>query len=106
MESLRILAEGDDGVRRLWPDEYLEQFYDCIPHRRHGEMRPNSAITPDEQAALLEVSRIVDDARDATPTHLLAEELMATGWPKRIQREALKALALMGKRGPLGDEDK
>jgi len=104
MDSLQILADGDDGVRRLWPDEYLEQFYDYIPHRRHGKMRANSVITAEEQAALVEVSRIVDDARDATPANLLAEEFVATGWPKQIQRKALKALNLMRERGPFSDE--
>lgn len=104
MDAVQILADGDRGVRRLWPDEYLAQFHDYIPHRRDGTMRANSAITSHEQAALMEVSRIVDDARDATPASLLAEEFIATGWPKQIQRVALKALKLMRERGQFSDE--
>ena len=104
MEVVVTLAEGDDGVRRVWPTEYFESFYDLIPHRDDGEMRPNSAITADERALLLEVSSILDDACDATPHNMTAHELIATGWPKRIQPVARKALILMRERGRFSEE--
>ncbi len=95
MEAVLTLADGDDGVRQVEFAEYFEGFYDWIPHRARGGMRPNSAITADERALLLEISSILDDACDATPVNMTADELIATGWPKRIQPVALKALILM-----------
>lgn len=99
MEALSTLADGDDGVRREWPDEYFEMFYDQIPHRQDGNMRPNSAITPQERQHLLEVSAILDDACDATPQNMVPDQLIETGWPKRIQPIAQRALEVFLERG-------
>jgi hypothetical protein len=104
MEAVHTLALGDAGVREVWPAEYFESFYDWIPHRGDGVMPPNSAITPVEQACLVELSRILDDACDATPRNMDADELIATGWPKRIQPVAQRALSLMLKRGRFSEE--
>jgi hypothetical protein len=104
MDVLLTLAKGDEGARQVWPAEYFESFYDWIPHRDHGGIRPNSAITADERALLLEVSSILDDACDVTPGNMTADELIATGWPKRIQPVALKALILMRERGRFSEE--
>lgn len=104
MEAVETLADGDEGVRREWPTEYFESFYDWVPHRGDGGMRSNSAISPDEKALLLEVSGILDDACDATPGNMTADELIATGWPKRIQTVAYKALTLMRVRGRFSEE--
>ena len=104
MEAVETLADGNDGVRREWPAEYFEAFYDWIPHRGDGGMRPNSAVTADERALLLEVSTTIDDACDATPGNMTADELIATGWPKRIQSVAQKALSLMRKRGRFSEK--
>ena len=105
MDAVETLADGDEGVRREGPGEYFESFYDWIPHRGHGGMRPNSAISPDEEALLREVSSILDDACDATPGNMTADELIATGWPKRIQTVAYKALTLMRLRGRFSEEN-
>ena len=99
MDVLQTLADGDDGVRRVGTADYFEYFYDWVPHRDHAEIRPNSAITEDERALLLEVRSILDNACDATPANIADDELIATGWPKRIQPVALKALILMRERG-------
>lgn len=104
MEAVETLADGDDGVRREWPDEYFESFYDWIPHRDDGEMPPISTVSADERALLTKVSRLFDDARDATPKNMTADELIATGWPKRIQPVALQALNLMRQRGRFSEE--
>jgi len=104
MEAVTTLAAGDDGVRRVSPAEYFESFYDWIPHRGDGEMRPNSAITADERALLLDLSSILDDACDATDGNMTADEFIATGWPKRIQPVALKALNPMRERGRFSEE--
>jgi hypothetical protein len=85
IEAVDTLAQGEQGVRRVWPVEYFEQFHDQIPHHRDGEIRPNSAITREELSLLSEVGKILDQACDATPNKMTADELIGTGWPKRIQ---------------------
>jgi hypothetical protein len=104
MEALHTLADGDTGVRNGWPDEYFESFYTWIPHHDDGIMRPNSAITVEERAALTEVSAMLDAACDATPAVMNADELIETGWPIRIQPIARKALQLMAHRGRFSED--
>lgn len=104
MEAVETLADGDQGVLRVWPVEYFESFYDWVPHRGDGGMRPNSAISPDEYAMLLAISGILDDASDATPGNMTADELIATRWPKRIQPVASKALSVMRARGRFSED--
>jgi len=104
MEAIETFADGDDGVRREGPAKYFENFYDWIPHRDYGGMRPNSAITPEESLLLVEVSSIVDDACDATPVNMTAEEFIATGWPRRIQPIALDAIHFMRERGRFSED--
>jgi len=104
MEAVETLPDGDNGVRREWPDEYFESFYDWIPHRDDGEMPLSSTISADERALLMNVSRLLDDACDATPKNMTADELIATGWPKRIQSVALQARNLMRQRGRFIEE--
>ena len=104
MESVQTLADGNDGVHRVWPTEYFEEYYDWVPHRREGGLAPNSAISDDERALLQDVSRILDDACDATPAVMSADEFIATGWPARIQPVALKALNRMRERGRFSED--
>jgi hypothetical protein len=104
MEAVETLADGDDGVRREWPDEYFERFYDWIPHRDDGEMPSISTVSADERTLLMNVRRLLDDACDATPKNMTADELIGTGWPKRIQPVAVQALNLMRQRGRFSEE--
>lgn len=104
IEAVETLAAGDEGVLRVWPSEYFESFYDWIPHRHDRRPRSNGAINAEEQAALGEVSRMLDDACDATPKMVTADELIATGWPDRIKPVARRALDLMLTRGRFSDD--
>lgn len=104
MEAVLGLAEGNDDVRRSGPVEYFENFYDFIPHRVVGRMRTNNALTAEEVALLADVRAILDDACDATPRGVTANELIASGWPERIRPVARRALALMLQRGRFDEE--
>lgn len=104
MEAVRTLADSDQGVRREWPTEYFESFYDWIPHHGDGGMRPNTAINSEEREQLSKVSAILDEACDATPSNMDADEFIATGWPKRIQPVAQRALELLLVRGRFDEE--
>ena len=99
MEAVHTIADGEEGVRREWPGEYFESFYTWIPHHNDGDMQPNSAISPEERTGLLELSAILDEACDATPKIMSADEFIDTGWPKRMQPTAQKVLRLMLARG-------
>lgn len=103
MEELLGLAEGDENVRQIGAGEYLEAFYDWVPHRGDG-IRPNSALTPDEAALILRVSTALDEACDAMPKMVSANELIATGWPDRIRPLAQSALDEMLRRGRFSEE--
>ena len=67
-------------------------------------MRPNSTITSEERALLSEVRTAMDQACDATPKNMTADELVETGWPKRIQLAANRALSLMHQRGRFSED--
>jgi hypothetical protein len=106
MEALHTLAEGDEGVRQVWPAKYFESFYDWIPHRLDGKMPPNSALTIAERQSLCEVSAVIDKACNATPRNMEAEELISTGWPQKVQLVAQRALELMLRRGRFREDIK
>ena len=105
IEAIEVLADGDEGVRGMGPNEYFEGFYDWVPHRDEDRRRfPNATIVPAEQAAIEEVSAILDDACDATPGTMSVEEFIGTGWPGRIQPVACRVLALLEGRGRFSEE--
>ena len=104
MEAVHTIADGEEGVRREWPDEYFESFYTSIPHHNDGQMQPNSAIALGEQTGLLGLSAILDEACDATPKIMSADEFIDTGWPKRVQPMAQKVLRLMRARGRCSED--
>lgn len=103
IEELMGLADGNENVRQIGADEYFEAFYDWVPHRGDG-IRPNSALSQEEADLLLKVSIAVDEACDATPKVVSADELIATGWPERIKPLARSALEQMLKRGRFSEE--
>lgn len=105
IDVVSTLADGNDGVLREWPTEYFEMFYDYIPHGRDGVMRRNSAMSEEERQSLLDVSEILDEACDATPQTMTPDELIQTGWPKRIQPVAKRALEIMSRHGRFSEDE-
>lgn len=104
MEALLSLAEGTENIERWGASEYFEGFYDFVPHRDDGGTWPNSALTSEERALIAEVSILLDDACDATPGNVSADELIASGWPERIRPVARRALDAMLQRGRFDEE--
>ena len=104
MEAVLTLAEGNEAVRQVWPKDYFESFYQWIPHHMDGAMPSCSAIDAEERALLAGVSAILDVACDATPNEMTADELIATGWPGRVQRVAQRALSAMILRGRFSED--
>jgi hypothetical protein len=104
MEAVLTLAEGNEGVRLVLPKDYFESFYHWIPHHMDGAMPSCSAVCAEERALLAGVSAILDVAYDATPTEMTADELIATGWPRRVQPVAQRALSAMILRGRFSED--
>jgi hypothetical protein len=99
MESLEVLADGDEGVRALGNGEYFEQFFDTINDDAPWRWRAWSTFTSAEVAALEKVLRVLLDACAATPRVCGDDEFIASGWPGRIEPIAGTTLALMRARG-------
>jgi hypothetical protein len=104
MESLETLAAGDVGVLEIGAGEYFNQFYDWIDDDSPWEWRDWSSFAPGEVEALEEVLKLVDAACEATPQYVSEEDLIASGWPTRIQPVAAKSLQLMCDRGWFDEE--
>jgi hypothetical protein len=103
MEAVFTLAQGDEGVRRVWPSEYFESFFDFVP-RGSTEWSSNTALNEREKAKLLELAGLIDQACDATPMLMNAEEFIATGWPSKIQPLARQTLNLFIERGRFDEQ--
>ncbi len=97
MEALWNLADGDDYVSRMGRDEYFCAFFDFMS--MDDQPYPNSAMSPDEARALEDVCTLMNTAADATPKTLTWRQLIASGWPRRIQPHAEQALAIFLERG-------
>jgi len=100
-EAIEVLANGEHSVVCIGPAEYFEQFYDWIPHRDQGKMSPNSAMTEEERTLIAEVSRVLDDACDATSAF---RDPIALARLARIQHVATAALELLRQRGRFSEE--
>ena len=98
MEAVLTLAQGDEGVRREWPAEYFESFFDWVPYRS-TKWSSNTALDQMEIAKLFELARLVDQASDATAEIADAEEFIHTGWPSKIQALAKETLNSFTQRG-------
>ena len=103
MDLVEALARGDDRVREVGPDEYFESFFDLIPHGSTTVLTLTT-LNETEKSKLLSLARFLDDACDATPKIMTADELIATGWPSRIQLIARETLDLFIKRGRFNKE--
>src|SRR5689334_10058839 len=84
MDSVEILAEGDEGVRSAGFVEYFESFFAYIGDGRSWDWRDNSTFTRDEVTAIERVFSLVNEAAATTPSRMQDEEFIATGWPRRI----------------------
>jgi hypothetical protein len=98
LESLEILARGDDGVRELGNADYVNQFFDWIDDEAPWDWRAYSTWTPSEVAELDEVQQQLRRACDETPRICTDEEFISSGWPERVAPVAVRALAVLRQR--------
>lgn len=64
LESLEVLARGNDAVRELGNAEYANQFFDWIDDGAPWDWRAYSTWTPSEVAELEEVQQQLRRACD------------------------------------------
>ncbi len=99
MEELEGLADGDEYVRGPSGSDYFDDFYSLIHDEEVWAWRELSSYTPQEVALLEEVLRMVSRADEAIPHQFSRDELIASGWPTRVQPVAQAALDVMQARG-------
>jgi hypothetical protein len=106
MESLEALAEGNTGVFRVGAVEYFVEFFDYVDDGSHARTswRTRSSLTAGEVDTLAQVLDLVDAASSATPQKLSTEDLVATGWPSRVQPYAAATPRMMRERGRYDEE--
>jgi len=101
MEELLGLVDWEEALA-FGAGEYFNSFFDVFPDAPPAP--PNSALTEEERSALSEVIMLMDSAAKATSQHVTNVELIASGWPERIEPVARKALAMMMQRGSFSEE--
>lgn len=104
MEALEPLAEGEEGARSVGVVEYVEMFLDFINDDIPWRWREWSIFTSAEVAALEQVHDLLVRACDDTPGIDEVEAFILSGWPRRLQPPASKALGLMTARGRFSED--
>jgi len=112
IEALQTLADGDDGVRAVGVDEFVEEFFDVIDDRAPWHWRTWSVFTSDEVSALGRVHDLLVEAceplrRRASSRSIFGDPedgFIRSGWPTRVQPAARTALDLMLSRGRFSEE--
>ena len=105
METLNVLSDGNSGVRAIGAVEYFEMFFDWFPTTDTGDTLDYSVFTAEERTVLNATLRIMNQACDATTELVSDDELIASGWPTRVQPIAKAALDVMHRRGPSDEEE-
>ena len=105
MDALAGLATGDEGVLGRDLNSYFSEFFDALPGGFDGPpgtegYRCNTAMSPSEDAELALMRLLVVEACETTLHLRTATELVASGWPSRLQHAARHAFGLFATRGP------
>ncbi|MGH6997165.1 MAG: hypothetical protein ACREEO_03175, partial [Phenylobacterium sp.] len=101
IEELLCLTDWEATL--AWgAEEYFNSFFHVFPDE--PPLRPNSALTEGERAALAAVLSLISAAANGTLRQVTKAELIASGWPARIRPAAQEAVALMLARGKFSDE--
>lgn len=103
LEACELLAGGDAAVRLQGWAEYFNGFYFYFPDE--GRLERCQTETVEENEAFNAVLAIMNAACEATDDiDSSDEELISTGWPKRVQPVALEAVQVLLRRGRFNEE--
>ena len=103
VEAVKILADGDDGVRAVGDCCYYNCFFDWIDDGISTSWRELSTLTRVEVRHLESLHDVLVTSLQTTYA-MHGEELIASGWPTRIAVLARTTLQAMQSRGRF-DED-
>lgn len=103
MESVEILADGDEGVRRFGDCCYYGHFFDYIDDDMTTAWRDLSTLSPAEVRQLESLHDLLIESLQTT-NGLNDDELIASGWPIRIAAVARTTLQTMQTRGRFDEE--
>jgi len=103
IDQLETLADGDAAVRPQGATEYFNAFFSLCPIDESDPLI-NMAMTEAEHAAWDSVFRLMDQAANATSSRVTDEELLTSGWPRRIASVAAEAVRVFLERGRSSEE--
>lgn len=98
-----MLAEWQDAIAEMGASEYFNTVFDWFPD--HPPLPPNSTLTKQERDALTSVLVLIDEATRKIAQSITAEQLIASGWPQRIEPLARAAYDLMRSRGQFSEDE-
>ncbi|OWV68928.1 hypothetical protein ATY76_10500 [Rhizobium sp. R339] len=98
IEAIEILSRGNEGLIEVNYNEFFEGFYDCWHHGRLV-VRPNSAITEEEERAVDALGRVLEGISDETRHFQSEAEYIQSGCAERIRPVAQDALKVFLSRG-------
>ncbi|WP_313906127.1 hypothetical protein [Rhizobium leguminosarum] len=98
IDAIEVLAQGNEGLIEVNYNEFFEGFYD---YWRDGQLfvRPNSAITTDEERTVDALGRMLEDISMETRHFQSEAEYIQSGCAERIKPVAQEALKLFLSRG-------
>ncbi|RWX05180.1 hypothetical protein EHI45_30810 [Rhizobium leguminosarum] len=98
IETIEVLAGGNQGLIDVNYNEFFEGFYDQW-HGGHLAVKPNSAITEEEERAVDALGLMLESITKETSHFRSEAEYLQSGCAERIKPVAQKALKLFLSRG-------
>ncbi|MGV4793425.1 hypothetical protein [Rhizobium sp. F40D2] len=98
IEAVEVLARGDQGLIEVNYNEFFEGFYNCW-HDGHLAVKPNSAITEEEERTIDALGRMLEGITNETRHFRSEAEYIQSGCAERIKPVAQNALKLFLSRG-------
>lgn len=103
IEVVEVLSRGNEGLIEVNYSEFFEGFYD---QWRDGQLvvKPNSAITEEEECAIDALGRMLEAINDETRHFKSEAEYIRSGCAERIKPVAMNVLQLFLARGRFSED--
>ncbi|MBB3166132.1 hypothetical protein HLH89_34365 [Rhizobium laguerreae] len=103
IEAIEVLARGNEGLIEVNYNEFFGGFYDYW-HEGHLLVRPNSAITEEEERTIDALGQVLEAIRNETRHFQSEAEHLQSGCAERIKPVAQYALKLLVSRGRFSED--
>ena len=98
IEAIEVLSRGNEGLIEVNYNEFFEGFYDYW-HDGQLVVRPNSAITEEEERAVDTLGRVLEGISNEMRHFQSEAEYIQSGCAERIRPVAQDALKVFLSRG-------